>query len=512
MVISLVWYSYAKIQQLFHFCKSVCTFFILHTTFFQKICRNGKKVVSLHPKFVQFDMRRCLYISVLVFLTSLTAFGQSAKQADDLFNAREYAKARTIYDALLRKQPTHPLYLYRAARCAQETGDLTAAEDLFIKAGTKYPLRNFFLGELYFSQWRMAEALAAYEAVLPSIDEQNERYPIVMKHMAEAQVIARYLKHVSRIEVLGVQRVAKADMLGAYTLSEECGILRLDSLGSSFTTQRGDRRYFSVRDNEKVMLVGQQRLLQDWEEPDTLRATINSGNTTNYPFVLTDGATLYFASDREGGLGGLDIYMTRYNAALGEWLPAENIGMPYNSPADDYLYVADEHANTAYFATNRHYPDTDSVEVYQVVLSERTFLRGMPDKELVALARLDSLITPTLPDIAKPEITPSTPSAPKIPNEGDSIYFVLNDSHIYTSLDDFHSDSARELYEQYIRLRQTQQQAEAMLDSLQRQYYQADDATRASLKARIPILSGEIDKRKRTLRDTLSQIRSLEMQ
>lgn len=476
-------------------------------------------------------MRRCLYISVLVLLTSLTAFGQSAKQADDLFNAREYAKARTIYDALLRKQPTHPLYLYRAARCAQETGDLTAAEDLFIKAGTKYPLRNFFLGELYFEQWRMAEALAAYEAVLPSIDEQNERYPVITQHMAEAQVIARYLKHVSRIEVLGVQRVAKADMLGAYTLSEECGILRLDSLGSSFTTQRGDRRYFSVRDNEKVMLVGQQRLLQDWEEPDTLRATINNGNTTNYPFVLTDGATLYFASDREGGLGGLDIYMTRYNAALGEWLPAENIGMPYNSPADDYLYVADEHANTAYFATNRHCPDTDSVEVYQVVLSERTFLRGMPDKELVALARLDSLIAPMEVSSLQSAISAqqsavsaqqsavsgqqsvSSSQRPTVGNErGDSIYFVLNDSHIYTSLDDFRSDSARELYEQYIRLRQTQQQAEAMLDSLQRQYYQADDATRASLKARIPILSGEIDKRKRTLRDTLSQIRSLEMQ
>ncbi|MBQ7530329.1 MAG: tetratricopeptide repeat protein [Paludibacteraceae bacterium] len=458
------------------------------------------------------------YVSILLFLamTCLAGYGQSARQADDLFNAREYAKARTIYDALLRKQPAHPLYLYRAARCAQETGDLTAAEDLFIKAGTKYPLRNFFLGELYFGQWRMPEALAAYEAVLPSIDEQNERYPIVMKHMAEAQVIARYLKHVSRIEVLGVQRVAKSDMLGAYTLSEECGILRLDSLGSSFTTQRGDRRYFSVRDSGRTMLVSQQRLLQDWEEPDTLRATINSGNTTNYPFVLTDGATLYFASDREGGLGGLDIYMTRYNAALGEWLPAENIGMPYNSPADDYLYVADEHANTAYFATNRHCTGTDSVEVYQVVLSERTFLKGLAHDELVALARLDSLITPTLPDIVTPApaapVMPTVPTAPKTAHDGDSIFFVLNDSHIYTSLDDFRSDTARVLYEQYMRMQQTQQQAMEMLDSLRQQYYQANDATRASLKARIPILSGEIDKRKRTLHDTLSQIRSLEAQ
>ena len=478
----------------------------------------------MHPKFVQFDMRRCLYISVLMLLTSLTAFGQSARQADELFNAREYAKARTIYDALLRKQPTHPLYLYRAARCAQETDDLTTAEELFLKAGTMYPLRNFFLGELYFSQWRMDEALAAYESVLPSIDEQNERYPVITQHMAQAQVIARYLKHVSRIEVLGVQRIATADMAAAYVIGAENGTLRIDSLGSSFTTQRDDRRYFSVRDGERTVLVGQQRLLEQWEAPDTLRASINIGKTNNYPYVLTDGATLYFASDREGGLGGLDIYMTRYNAALGEWLPAENLGMPYNSPADDYLYVADEHAGTAFFATNRHCTGTDSVEVYQIALTDRTFLRGLPNNELVALARLDSLIAPMEVSSLQPAISVQQSAVseqqsvgssqqPAVGNErGDSIYFVLNDTHIYTSVADFRSDSARVLYEQYVRLQQTQVQAEEMLDSLRHQYYQANDTTRASLKARIPILSGEIDRRKQTLRETLSQVRALEMQ
>ena len=489
---------------------------------FSKNLQKRKKSRIFASVFVRAVMQRHLSILILLIMTCLSGYGQSAKQADDLFNAREYAKARTIYDALLRKQPTHPLYLYRAARCAQETGDLTAAEDLFIKAGTKYPLRNFFLGELYFEQWRMDEALAAYEAVLPSIDEQNERYPVITQHMAQAQVIARYLKHVSRIEVLSMKRLPKADMLGAYAISEENGILRMDSLGSSFTTQRRDRRYFSVRDNERVVLVSQQRLLENWEEPDTLRASINSGKTSNYPFVLTDGATLYFCSDRKGGLGGLDIYMTRYNAALGEWLPAENIGMPYNSPADDYLYAADEHGGYAYFATDRHCQGTDSVEVYQVLLGDRTFLRGLPDKELVALARLDSLIVPMEVSSLQPAISVQQSAVsgqqsvgssqrPTVGNErGDSIYFVLNDTHIYTSVDDFRSDSARVLYERYTRLEQTQLQAEQMLDSLRHQYYEANDATRASLRARIPILSNEINERKQTMRKTLSQIRVLE--
>lgn len=504
------------------------------------------------PPICEFTMRQYLFISLFLLLT-LSGFAQSSKQADDLFNAREYAEARAVYEALLRKQPTHPLYLYRAARCAQELGDLAAAEQLFIKAGTKYPLRDFFLGEIYYQQWRMPEAIAAYEAFLPSINEEHERYPLVQQRLASAALIARYLKHVSRIEVLNVERVPKASLLSAYRISEDNGILSLDSLGSSFTTQRGDRRYYSVSVTDTIdsltasrsLLVCQQRLLQNWEDPDTLRATVNSGTTTAYPFVLTDGATLYFASDREGGLGGLDIYMTRYNAALGQWLPAENIGLPFNSPADDYLYAVDEADGYAFFATNRHSlapaadslpAHVDSVDVYQIALGERTFLRGLPDNELIALARLDSLIplmslssqsfneaseirtngdpSRTIVETKSNEravyASSSAPLSTASHASADSIFFVLNNDITYTSLSDFRSDSARALYKQYIQLEHKQSEAVEMLDSLRHQYYSADKTTRASLQARIPNLSHEIDERKRTLRQTLTQIRTLE--
>lgn len=475
-------------------------------------------------------MYRRIYILLTLLLSVQLLCSQSAKQADDLFGAQQYAEARKVYDALLRRQPTHPLYLYRAARCAQETGDLAAAEALFVKAGTKYPLRDFFLGEIYYQQWRMTEAIASYEAFLQSIDEQSERREHVQQRLSSAQLIARYLKHVSRVEVLGVNRVSLSRMLTAYPLSEDNGSLRLDSLGSCYTTQRGDRRFYSVSDSvtidsvttTRTVIVSQQRLLQHWEAPDTLSEAVNSGTANRYPFVLTDGATLYFASDREGGLGGLDIYMTRYNAALGEWLPAENIGLPYNSPADDYLFATDEAAGVAFFATNRHCEDTDSVEVYKIALGDRTFLRGLPDQELVALARLDSLLPLMANDeqlFAETEDKPAatgqpagrpTSSATKHQASNDSIYLVISDSEVYTHMTDFRSDSARTLYREYIRLEQTQSQAVQMLDSLRQQYYHANDATRASLQARIPILSDEISERKRTLRETLSQVRALE--
>lgn len=460
-----------------------------------------------------------LLIILLLLSFSLPGYSQSAKTADELFVAGDYIQARAQYNALLRKQPANPLYLYRAARCAQELGDYALAEELFIKAGTKYPLRNFFLGEIYYQQWRMPEAIASYEAFLPTIDEQHERWPVVQQRIASARVIERYLKHVSRTEVISTQRLPYAELLSVYTVNKDNGILSLDSLGSRYTTQRGDRRYFSVRTPQssdssrtaQTVLVSQQRLLQQWESPDTLDASVNSGTNNVYPFVLPDGMTLYFASDREGGLGGLDIYMTRYNASLGQWMPAENIGMPYNSPADDYLYVADEINGYAYFATNRHCTGSDSVEVYQIALHDRTYLRGLPEDELVALARLDSLI-PLLSVEGQqlPETPAVAPTATVSVAADDSIFFVLNDDETYTHLSDFRNDSARSLYMQYIEMEHVQSQAIEMLDSLRHQYYEADTTTRASLQARIPILSDEIDKRKRRIRQTLTRIRTME--
>ena len=63
---------------------------------------------------------------------------------------------------------------------------------------------------------------------------------------------------------------------------------------------------------------------------------------------------------------------------------------------------------------------------------------------------------------------------------------------------------------QYIEMEHVQSQAIEMLDSLRHQYYEADTTTRASLQARIPSLSDEINKRKRILRQTLTRIRTME--
>ncbi|MBK6523344.1 MAG: PD40 domain-containing protein [Sphingobacteriaceae bacterium] len=44
------------------------------------------------------------------------------------------------------------------------------------------------------------------------------------------------------------------------------------------------------------------------------------------PTIAADGLTLYFASDRPGGYGGIDIYVTHKNPKNGQWSVPENLG------------------------------------------------------------------------------------------------------------------------------------------------------------------------------------------
>jgi peptidoglycan-associated lipoprotein len=71
----------------------------------------------------------------------------------------------------------------------------------------------------------------------------------------------------------------------------------------------------------------------NWGAPRNLGRPINSSADELYPFIRDNGS-LYFASDRKGGIGGLDIYKAQRNASAA-W-EVENMKYPINSSADDF--------------------------------------------------------------------------------------------------------------------------------------------------------------------------------
>jgi len=73
----------------------------------------------------------------------------------------------------------------------------------------------------------------------------------------------------------------------------------------------------------------------DWSAPVNLGEVVNSGFADQNPDISRDGLSLYFASDRPGGFGGLDIWVARRASANDPWGPPQNLGPDINTPFTD---------------------------------------------------------------------------------------------------------------------------------------------------------------------------------
>ncbi len=87
-----------------------------------------------------------------------------------------------------------------------------------------------------------------------------------------------------------------------------------------------------------------------WGEPENLGSAINTPGNEEFPYVRMDG-TLYFSSDTQIGYGGLDIFKATKNEK-GEW-EIVNMGEPVNSDGDDFGIVFKGNMEEGMFSSSR---------------------------------------------------------------------------------------------------------------------------------------------------------------
>jgi len=92
-----------------------------------------------------------------------------------------------------------------------------------------------------------------------------------------------------------------------------------------------------------------------WGEIQNMGQQVNDPSAwDSQPSVSADGLTLYFASEREGGMGKADIYKTEKNPTTGEWSGAINMGAPINTPGNDKTPFIHSDSHTLYFSSDGH--------------------------------------------------------------------------------------------------------------------------------------------------------------
>jgi len=90
-----------------------------------------------------------------------------------------------------------------------------------------------------------------------------------------------------------------------------------------------------------------------WSTPVNLGATVNTASTEGCPFLSKDGLSLYFASNRAGTLGGLDIYVSHRTSADGPWGTPVTIGPTINSTASDRCPLITPDEKSLIFVSDR---------------------------------------------------------------------------------------------------------------------------------------------------------------
>ena len=252
-------------------------------------------------------------------------------------------------------------------------------------------------GDSMMLSYDFSGAVEAFEAAAGMHLEEGQR-----THVEEALMNARngssMMSYCSTPTVVARQRFSLSDFFLYFPLED--GGWRpipnpLDTLGTGspvkamYVPDGADDIIFSSPDENGIRNL-YQTFLRDtiWSAPVLLGEQTTSPSDEILPFLSPDGQSLFFASKGLYGMGGYDLYVSAWDKTHREWSVPENLGFPFSSPGDDFLFLNTEDGKYSMFASNRDC-QKDSVYIYVVEYDGMPVRTAIDDpEELRRLSRL----------------------------------------------------------------------------------------------------------------------------
>lgn len=261
-----------------------------------------------------------------------------------------------------------------------------------------------------------------------------------------------------------------------YTAKMLKNILNISFSGmgeTAYLNALGDNAYLSVKSKSGKHVISRSiRSGSQWSNPEMLKISEQDDAEQDYPFLLSDGVSMYYAAQGETGLGGWDIYVTRYDNEDKTFLKPQNLGMPFNSEANDYMYFIDESTNTGYFLTDRRLSN-DSVCLYTFIpnTSHTTFPAETDFKTLYHAAHIHSIAaTQKGQEQRIEEWRKQYANTHKLSENQTYIRFIITNDVVYTNMDEFKSQEAQQIAQQLVPLYTSLRANETLLKMLRKQY------------------------------------------
>lgn len=246
-------------------------------------------------------------------------------------------------------------------------------------------------------------AIAALEQAGKHSPDSIENIGIANSMML-AQNAKNMLGYCSKPVVVAKQKFSIKDFFLFYPLPDKSWRPLpnpLDSLAESdfpkavYVPENTETLYYSAKDIDGIRNIYRTDYKDSiWTVPSLVNEQMTSLSDEIFPMLSADGKSLYFSSKGLYGMGGYDIYVSNWNSELNDWDMPINMGFPYSSPYDDFLFINTPDGRYSMFASNRE-TSADSVYIYVLEFDRMPVRKSIQDKEeLIKIVSLDPVSDP----------------------------------------------------------------------------------------------------------------------
>lgn len=247
-------------------------------------------------------------------------------------------------------------------------------------------------------KYEFEEALKLYNSVLEQTADSIQRIAIEQKIILSENG-ASLLEYADNPVVVARKVFPKKEFFLHYPGFEEKSwmetssmMLKRDSVerhGYFYYPSGANTLYYSAPDESGSWNIYRIDRLNDtlWSAPVAMNENITSLGNELFPIVSRDGKSLYFSSNGHYGVGGYDLYVSEWDEEAGDWGVPQNLGFPYSSPQDDFLFYNTPDGNFSVFASDREVSG-DSLCIYAVIFENMPLKKSVTPSEAAEIAKL----------------------------------------------------------------------------------------------------------------------------
>lgn len=464
--------------------------------------------------------------AIALLMLSVGAGAQTLTQAKTWFTEGEFEKAKPVFKKLVKQSPSNASYNFWYGACCYETGEMMEGLPYLEKSAARKVINAYlYVSKAYYDMYRYEDAIENLEEHIYWLEKKNRDTAAAEELMTKYRKGERLIRSVENITVVDSFVVDKQNFLEAYKLGSQAGTLEIIGVNPEdsdmcveFVNEMGDKKLLSAKDeNGNKKLYSSVKLIDKWSNPQRLRGINDDMTELNCPFLDSDGTTLYFSAKGEESLGGYDIFVTRADSEENSYFKPDNMGYPFNSAYNDYMYAIDDYNNLGWFASDRYQPE-GKVCVYVFIPNESKITYdydAIGEEKMISLAKLDNIVMTQTDNnavakarqrLAKVTYSGKSNNTPKADFE-----FIVNDNRVYTSLNDFRNKEAKKMFQEVKKMKSDLKVLEDELEGLRDRYSKSGEGEKKSMTPGILDKEQRVESLRTEIEGMTTKIRNLEL-